>query len=222
MEVCALLLLLLIPAPGSQAQQDLRNKVFLFPKESRSAHVVLRGNITEPLEQTTVCLWYYPDLSRSYTLFSLATPGKKDALTIFVQRPYFYYVYINQEMFKFKDPSISKGRAVTLDWTRVCVAWESQTGVVQFWRDYRPYPRKVAARGSSIASETSIVLGQRQESFGKISHFSPSFVGEIKDVFMWDSVFDIKYNPWNLTKVVDWGWLDYEIHGEVLTQPYIY
>ncbi|XP_077327910.1 C-reactive protein-like [Lithobates pipiens] len=199
---------------------DLEDKVFVFPKETNTAHVILRPTITRPLQKVSVCLQSYTDLSRPYTPFSLATPGKDNAFLIYLQPPNTCSVYINQEVTSFKTDSES------LDWRHICVTWDSDTGVVQLWVNGKLYPGRVSMKGSSIAAETSIVLGQEQDSFGGGFDASQSLVGEISDVHMWDYVLtqaDIqKVLSGDLHgNVINWNSLRCEIKGEVLVKPKI-
>ncbi|XP_040203103.1 uncharacterized protein LOC120933776 [Rana temporaria] len=198
--------------------QHLEDKVFVFPKETDTDYVILRPTITRPLKKLSVCLRSYTDLSRPYTLFSLATPGKDNAFVIYLQPPNTCSVYINQELTSFRTDSES------LNWRHICVTWDSNTGVVQLWVNGKPYPRRVSMKGSSIAAETSIVLGQEQDSFGGKFDEKQSLVGEISDVHMWDYVL----TPEDIKKVISGGhngnvinWLSQycEIKGEVLVQP---
>ncbi|XP_077327303.1 serum amyloid P-component-like [Lithobates pipiens] len=196
----------------------LENKVFVFPKGTNTAHVILRPTITRPLQKVSVCLRSYTDLSRPYTPFSLATPGKDNAFLIYLQPPNTCSVYINQELTSFKtDPE-------SLEWRHICVTWDSNTGVVQLWINGKLYPRRVSMKGSSIAAETSIVLGQEQDSFGGGFAASQSLVGEISDVHMWDYALtprDVKNVIYGSLhgNVIDLKSVVYEIKGEVLIQP---
>ncbi|XP_077327297.1 uncharacterized protein LOC143961839 isoform X1 [Lithobates pipiens] len=198
--------------------QRLEDKVFVFPKESSTDYVILRPTITRPLQKISVCLRSYTDLSRPYTPFSLATPGKDNAFVIYLQPPNTCSVYINQELTSFKTDLES------LDWRHICVTWDSDTGVVQLWVNGKLYPRRGSMKGSSIAAETSIVLGQDQDSFGGKFDDKQSLVGEISDVHMWDYVL----TPEDIHKVIfgrhkgnvyNWISLFCEIKGEVLVQP---
>ncbi|XP_040203102.1 uncharacterized protein LOC120933773 [Rana temporaria] len=198
--------------------QRLEDKVFVFPKETNTTHVILRPTITEPLQKVSVCLRSYTDLSRPYALFSLATPGKDSAFVIYFQPPNTCSVYINQELTSFRTDSES------LAWRHICVTWDSETGVVQLWVNGKLYPRRVSMKGSSIAAETSIVLGQEQDSFGGKFDEKQSLVGEISDVHMWDYVLTsedfikVIYGRHN-GNVINWISLYSEIKGEVLVQP---
>ncbi|KAM5170564.1 LOW QUALITY PROTEIN: uncharacterized protein ACMZJ9_003479 [Mantella aurantiaca] len=215
MELSVLVLLVVIPA--YLAQEDLENKVFVFPKESNTAHVILRPLTTKSLKEVSVCLRSYTDLTRPYAPFSLATPGKDNAFLIYFQPPNICIVYINQEAINIKTDSES------LDWRHTCVTWDSDTGIVQLWANGKLYPRKVSMKGSSIAAEHSIILGQEQDSFGGAFDASQSLVGDISDVHMWDYVL----TPEDVQKVIsgelhgnflNWKSLLYEMKGEALVQ----
>ncbi|KAM5172762.1 C-reactive protein-like [Mantella aurantiaca] len=197
--------------------RHLDSKVFVFPKETNTAHVILRPPTTKSLQKVSVCLRSYTDLQRIYPLFSLATPGKDNAFLITFQPPNIYNVYINQEGITIKTDSDS------LDWRHTCVTWDSNTGVVQLWVNGKLYPRKVCMKGSSIAAESSIVLGQEQDSFGEGFDASQSLVGEISDVNMWDYVLtsrDVQkvISGYLYGNFINWKSLLHEMKGEVVIQ----
>ncbi|XP_040203117.1 C-reactive protein-like [Rana temporaria] len=217
MELSVVVVLLLV-VPVSLAQEDLEGKVFVFPKETNTDHVILRPTITRPLSKVSVCLRSYTDLSRHYTTFSLATPGKDNAFLFFLEPPNTFSMFINQEETNFKM------YPETLDWRHTCVIWDSDTGVVQLWVNGKLYPRRGSMKGSSIAAETSIVLGQDQDSIGGGFDSKQSMVGEIGDVHMWDYILtseDVQkafYGDFH-GNVINWKSLVYEIKGGVLIQP---
>ncbi|KAG9480849.1 jeltraxin-like [Eleutherodactylus coqui] len=156
--------------------------ILLFPKESVTDYVILKPTVEQALKQLTVCLRSYTDLHREHSLFSLATPGSDNAFLIFLQPPKSCNVYINQEEFIFEvDPEV-------LDWKQTCVAWDSETGLLQLWINGRRYPRRVTTSRSPIGPQMSLILGQEQDSFGGKFEAGQSFVGEMSDVNMWDHV----------------------------------
>ncbi|XP_077327679.1 C-reactive protein-like [Lithobates pipiens] len=216
MELCVLLFLVVIPS--SWAQEDLEGKVFIFHREGSTDHVILKPAITKPLQQVSVCLNVYSDLSRGYSPFSLATTEKSSAFAFYSNSPNVWSIVVNGILDYIKTDSDS------LNWRHICVTWDSDTGVVQFWANGKLYPRKVLSKGSSINGVTSIVLGQIHNNFGEIMASSYSLVGEISDVHMWDVVL----TPRDIQKVlsgdrygniISWKSLGYEMKGEVLLQP---
>ncbi|XP_073479449.1 C-reactive protein-like [Aquarana catesbeiana] len=216
MELSVLVLLLVVPV--SLAQEDMEGKVFVFPKETNTAHVILRSTFKKPLKKVSVCLRSYTDLSRPYTTFSLATPGKDNAFLFYLKPPNTFSMHVNQEVTHFKTDS------ETLDWRHICVTWDSDTGVIQLWVNGKLYPRKASMKGSSITPEASIVLGQDQDSIGGGFDSKQSLVGEISYVHMWDYILtseDVQkalYGDLN-GNVINWKSLVYEIKGEVIIQP---
>ncbi|KAM4661941.1 uncharacterized protein O3C94_010587 [Discoglossus pictus] len=207
---------------GSLGQQDMNSNVFLFPKETKTAHVVLMPNLTKPLDKLTICARSFTELTREHSLFSLALPGlKKDnTFLIFPRPPNFCSVYVNQEENRIKiNPA-------TLEWKHTCVTWTSDTGVIQLWIDGKLYARRVSKKGFSIDTKTSIILGQEQDSFGGGFDINQSFAGEITDVHMWDYVLPPKkileaYSNFKTASgnIISWRALKYEIKGDVLVQP---
>ncbi|CAI9611272.1 unnamed protein product [Staurois parvus] len=192
--------------------------MFVFPKETDTAHVILRPTITRPLQQVSVCLRTFSELSRWYPLFSLATPTYKDAFLIRFQAPTNYMVYIGHAS------SVLKRDSEPPDWSHTCVTWALETGVVHLWSNEKISTKIFNMRGISIATETSVVLGQEQGSYGGGFDASRSLVGEISDVHMWDYVLtqqDIqKVLSGDLHgNVINWKSLVYEMKGDVLLQP---
>ncbi|KAM4690036.1 C-reactive protein-like [Rhinophrynus dorsalis] len=204
----------------SNDMNDLGSKVLLFAKPTATAHVILKPVVTKPLNKLTVCVRSYTELTREHPLFSLAIAGsgKDNTFLIFPRPPNFCSVYIGQEEIRIKvDTEV-------LDWKHTCVSWESQSGVIQLWINGKLYPRRVSRKGFIIPPETSIVLGQEQDSFGGGFDVNQSFVGEISDVHVWDYVLnpeDIKgvlSNEKN-GNLISWTSLNYELKGDVTAEP---
>ncbi|XP_073480391.1 C-reactive protein-like [Aquarana catesbeiana] len=215
------LYILLLPfIMGALAYEDMSDKVFLFPAPSAMAHVILKPEIKKSLQRLTICLRSYTELTREYSLFSLAVSGADNAFLIFPKSSN-VYTYILQEQSAFKtDPE-------TLAWKHTCATWDSTTGVIQLWINGKLYPRKVSKKGSTIGAETSIVLGQDQDTFGGGFDINQSFVGEISDVHMWNYIL----TPDEMKGVIsghvkgnhiNWNSLNYEIKGNILVQPKLY
>ncbi|CAI9597501.1 unnamed protein product [Staurois parvus] len=192
--------------------------MFVFPKETDTAHVILRPTITRPLQEVSVCLRTFSELSRQYSLFSLATPTYRDAFLITFQAPTTYMVRIGHASSVFKRDSEPS------DWNHICVARDLKTGVVQLWVNGNNTNKGYIWGESSIAAKSSIILGQAQVSYGGGFDASRSLVGEISDVHMWDYVLapediemvisgDLQGN------VINWKSLVYEMKGNVLLQP---
>jgi hypothetical protein len=79
-----------------------------------------------------------------------------------------------------------------------------------------------------VKTHPKIVLGQEQDSYGGNFDVSQSFVGEIGDLYMWDSVLSPQeillvyqgstFNP----NVLNWRALNYEVKGYVVIKPLVW
>ncbi|KAM5129392.1 C-reactive protein-like [Mantella aurantiaca] len=197
----------------------MNGKVFLFPKPTATAHVILKPDIKKTWEKLSICLKSYTELTRAHSLFSVAECSKEhNTFVIFSEPPNACSVYVKEEENKIKIDS------EMLQWKHTCVTWDSTTGVVQLWVNGKLYPRRVSKKGVTIGPEISIVLGQEQDSFGGGFQLSQSFSGEISDVHMWDDVL----TPEDIRKVmsgdhegnlINCNSLTYEIRGNVLVEP---
>ncbi|KAK2501716.1 hypothetical protein MC885_012123, partial [Smutsia gigantea] len=168
------------------AQTDLTGKVFVFPRESSTDHVTLTTHLEKPLQNFTLCFRAYSDLSRAYSLFSYNAQGKDNELLIFKETVGVYTLYIGRTkvtakaMEDFPSP------------VHICTSWESSSGIAEFWVNGKPLVRKGLRWGYSVEAHPKIVLGQEQGSYGGGFDSKQSFVGEIADLYMWDSVLSRK------------------------------
>ncbi|XP_073479432.1 C-reactive protein-like [Aquarana catesbeiana] len=214
MALCVMIFLLVIPA--SLAQEDMNDKVFLFPKDKHTDHVSLTSNITKPLEKFSVCLYFFRDFLRNFNLFSLASPGTGNKF-------YFSDSSSSNTVHMNKDSALFRTNMEPYEWKHTCVTWNSDTGVVKLWVNGKLYPRRVCMKGASIPAETSMVLGQKQDSFEQRPTSYP-FVGEMSDVHMWDYVLTPEEMLQALNKnahgnIINWNSLLYEIKGDILVLP---
>ncbi|NWU29887.1 SAMP protein, partial [Dyaphorophyia castanea] len=198
---------------------DMREFVFVFPRESPNAHVQVKAKLEQPLNNFTVCLRSFTDLLRPYSLFSYATKAQDNEILLFKLRPDQYEFHVGGKRLLFTVPK-SLGES-----EHVCVSWESSTGIVQFWFNGKPWLRKGLQRGYTVGVPASIVLGQEQDSFGGGFDTQQSFVGEISSVYMWDtgiSASAVRAAMLDFPeKAPLFGWRNfpYKIVGEVYLKP---
>ncbi|XP_072840094.2 C-reactive protein-like [Pogona vitticeps] len=225
MAISPLCLLVLAGLLGSLATEDLQKKVFVFPIESNNSAVFLKAPLQQPLTGFTVCLRSYTLLTRGYGLFSYATKRNYNEILLYKVDPNEYRLYVGDSAVTFSLPEKQGSKS---NWEHICVSWDSATGLVALWVDGRPLPRTGLKKGYSINPEASIVLGQDQDSFGGGFATKESFVGEMKDVYMWDRVLtaDEVNLVWNDIRVdnclINWKDLDYETRGYVVLQPSLF
>nr|XP_020043202.1 serum amyloid P-component-like [Castor canadensis] len=208
--------------PEAFAQTDLSGKVFVFPRESSSDHVSLIPQLEKPLQSFTLCFRAYSDLSRAYSLFSYSTMGNDNEILIYKERVGAYSLHIGQTKVTFK--AIENFPSPV----HICTSWESSSGIAEFWLDGRPLVKRGLKQEYSVKTHPKIVLGQEQDSYGGNFDVSQSFVGEIGDLYMWDSVLSPQeillvyqgstFNP----NVLNWRALNYEVKGYVVIKPLVW
>ncbi|KFZ62115.1 Serum amyloid P-component, partial [Antrostomus carolinensis] len=194
---------------------DLIYKVFVFPQETKHSHVLVKAKLEQPLQNFTVCLRSYTDLTRPYSLFSYTTKAQDNEILLFKPNPSEYRFYVGG---KFVSFSIPKN---IMESEHVCASWESTTGIVGFWFNGNPWPRKGLQKGYTVGEKASIVLGQEQDSFGGGFDTQQSFVGEISSVYMWDMgtstsmVRGAMDDQFADAPIFGWRNFPYEVVGEV-------
>lgn len=204
------------------AQTDLTGKVFVFPRESNRAHVKLIPRLDKPLENFTVCFRTYSDLSRHHSLFSYNTKDRDNELLIYKERVGEYKLYIGSY------GVTVRGMEELASPVHFCASWESSSGIAEFWVNGKAWVKKGLQKGYIVEAKPSIVLGQEQDTYGGGFDKAQSFVGEITDLNMWDSVltpeeitFVYQGSPLN-PNILDWGALNYEIHDYVVIRPCVW
>ncbi|XP_003415221.1 mucosal pentraxin-like [Loxodonta africana] len=203
---------------GAVTHSDLRGKAFIFPQESDTAYVSLIPRVKRPLQNFTLCLKAFTDLTRPYSLFSYSTQSQANELLLFVNKMGEYILYIGNVGATFKAPESPYAPI------RVCATWESASGIAELWVNGKPLGRKGLKKGYSVGAEAKIILGQEQDSFGGKFDAKQSLVGEIWDVSLWDRVLSLKevgasrYNG----NVLNWQALHYEASGYVVIKPKVW
>ncbi|XP_071970194.1 jeltraxin-like [Engystomops pustulosus] len=188
----------------------------LFPEASNTNYVSLKPTEVV-LNQITVCLRSYTDLTREHAIFSLATPYRDNAFLLYSYPPNNFSITINNEEIYFKvDPDVNY-------WKTICVTWDSTNGLLQLWINNKRYPRRVTKTRSPIGPQMSVVLGQEQDSYGGGFDINQAFVGEMCDVNMWFSVLPETFIRVFLTdqfsysgNMYNWNSENFTVYGPIL------
>ncbi|NXP05504.1 SAMP protein, partial [Thinocorus orbignyianus] len=194
---------------------DLRNKVLVFPQATKDSHVLVRAKPEQPLQNFTVCLRSYTDLMWPHSLFSYATKAQDNEILLSKPKPSEYRLYVGGKFVTFRVPE-----SIVMD-EHVCASWDSSTGIVGFWLNGKPWPRKGLQRGYTVGAEAAIVLGQEQDSFGGDFDAQQSFVGEMSSVYMWNTgistseVLAAMDNTPSRAPLFGWRNFPYKLVGEV-------
>ncbi|XP_051273145.1 C-reactive protein-like [Dicentrarchus labrax] len=215
-----LLFLLALLCTAHAAQQDLSEKVFTFPLDKGAAAVRLTASIEQPITALTVCMRFYSTQTRPQSLFSLAVPSESNAFLLYKPSMGVYRLHIKGTALDIKGLPDN-----TDEWNSVCWTWESSSGLTTLWVNEKRSARKILERRTTLNGPPSIILGQDQDSYGGGFDPNQSFVGDITDVHLWDSVIipcEIRFymegyafTPGNL---LNWKNLQYSTNGSVYVE----
>uniref|UniRef100_A0A3B1IDN7 Pentraxin (PTX) domain-containing protein n=1 Tax=Astyanax mexicanus TaxID=7994 RepID=A0A3B1IDN7_ASTMX len=103
----------------------------------------------------------------------------------------------------------------------------SSTGLAAFWVDGKRSTLQVYKQGHQVQSGGAVLLGQDPDSYLGDFDINQSFVGEITDVNMWDSVltgsqirhFNEKEWVGPTANVLNWSTMQYEVKGNAIVAP---
>ncbi|XP_056402307.1 C-reactive protein-like isoform X2 [Hyla sarda] len=198
----------------------MKEKLFAFPKESVNSHVKLLPEHSGPFIEATVCMRFHSNLTREYSLFSLATETKHNAFLLF-----YHPAPRNQLLLSIdnKDQYYDLQGNNFTEWTSLCATWNSSVQAV--WIDGKNYNKNRISDGN-IKANPIIIIGQEQDLYGGKFNISESFVGEITDINMWDKALTddniIDYFAANAINgnILNWNNLSYNLTGGVNKHPY--
>ncbi|XP_063046977.1 mucosal pentraxin-like [Engraulis encrasicolus] len=196
---------------------DLSSKMFVFPEESATARVQLLPTGTN-FTSVTVCLRFITDLTRTYSLFSMASRANNNDFLIFkLSAPGRFEMRTRGERAIFDGIPSEQNT-----WYSMCGTWDGNSRLVQLWTNGSPSTKKVGFQGT-LDREPFIVLGQEQDSVGGKFDAGQSFVGMITDVHMYNYVLspceiqaftnDLNFTPGN---VINWRALEFISTGTVV------
>lgn len=222
MEKLWLCILVLSSLSGAFSQTGMGKKAFVFPEATDTAYVTLTAQVKEPLKAFTICLWYYTDLARDFSIFSYATKNSHNEILIYRDRSGLFSLSVGGTDLYFPLPKNKPGP------THLCTTWDSVSGIAELWVNREPMVRKRLNKGYEVGAEASVILGQEQDSYGGGFNSDQSLVGDIGDVNMWDTVLTAEeirsFCPETTPSptVLNWNILQYETHGDVVIRPQLW
>ena len=178
------------------------------------------------LWSASVCLRFYTELQdQTFIVFSMDVPTQSNSIALFRRDiPNEYHLYINGEYGTFYGLPFDVNK-----WNSICLVWDASNRLSQITVNQIRSVKKTrhVSPGDSVAGTPIITLGQDQDSYGGSFDASQAFIGHIRAVHMWDYVISaceiqnymqgLAYSPGNY---LDWGRMDYSIHGYVLLEDY--
>lgn len=209
---------------AAQAAEDLSGKAFSFPQYGRTPHVRLTPSNSSTLVSATFCLRVFTDFDHyEFALFSTATAKQSRSFTLIrlgVEKRYQIVVDGNVVDFYGLPFDLNK-------WNSICVTLDGKPGLSQIFVNGIHSLKKEHRPGVSIADNPIIILGLNQNNYGGELERKKGFVGQMRDVNMWDYVFspcEIKNYMQGLVNIkgTNLGWtnMDFSYHGGVQLENY--
>ncbi|XP_069510554.1 pentraxin fusion protein-like isoform X2 [Ambystoma mexicanum] len=189
----------------------------VFPEATDSSYVILTPEQSRIIRAFTLCMRISTNLpeGREILLFSYRTQYF-DALNLWREKDGRLGFYMSGEGVYFQIPKLEPA------WTHLCLAWVSANGRTQLFIDGQLRRTQYYRRGCRIYPGGIFMLGQDQDSLEGGFDADQSFVGEIRDLYMWNRklhrtmitrVFIGEHVP--ESNIFDWRSLSYMIHGNV-------
>ncbi|XP_049336045.1 pentraxin fusion protein-like [Astyanax mexicanus] len=222
----AALLLCVLLYLNSAVNGGLTGNTVFFPQASANSYVKLIPLKPLSLDAFTLCLRLSvdPDVvnqpKRETILFAYRTQNF-DELNVWQEKGKISFYLSNSDGALYSIPLLSVFR------TNLCLTWESSTGLAAFWVDGKRSTLQVYRQGHRVQSGGAVLLGQDPDSYLGDFDINQSFVGEITDVNMWDSVltgsqirhFNEKEWVGPTANVLNWNTMQYEVKGNAIVAP---
>ncbi|KAF1379945.1 hypothetical protein PFLUV_G00181340 [Perca fluviatilis] len=193
-------------------------KSLVFPSETSTSYVEMVPLKPLNLGAFTLCMRVATELTgkREIILFAYRTQDY-DELNVWRELDGRLSFYLAGEGVLFRVPEIGALQ------THLCVTWDSRSGAAALFMDGRKSSTKIFKKGHTVQPGGKVIIGQDPDSYLGSLDASQSFVGEIGDINMWDSVlsdrmiedmFSGKRVPTG--NVFDWKTTELNINGEVV------
>lgn len=189
----------------------------VFPSETATSYVEMVPQKPLNMNAFTLCMRVATELSgeREVILFAYRT-GDFDELNVWRELDGRLSFYLSGGGVMFQVPQLGALQ------THLCVTWESRSGAATLFMDGRKSLTKIYKKGHTVRPGGKVIIGQDPDVYLGDFDAKQSFVGEISDVNLWDSVlsdstiqdmFSGKRVPRG--NVFDWETTEFKINGEV-------
>ncbi|KAG7238958.1 hypothetical protein INR49_030509 [Caranx melampygus] len=192
-------------------------KTLVFPTETSNSYVEMVPLKPMNLRAFTLCMRVATELSgkREVILFAYRTEDF-DELNVWRELDGRLSFYLAGEGVLFEVPQLG-----ALE-THLCVTWDSSSGAAALFMNGRRSLTKIYKRGHAISSGGKVIIGQDPDSYMGDYDAKQSYVGEIFDINMWDSVLPAStiqdmYSGQRVSRgnVFNWDTTELQIHGDV-------
>ncbi|KAI2648770.1 Pentraxin fusion protein [Labeo rohita] len=198
--------------------------MLVFPSKSSSSYVKLTPDKQMSLSAFTLCMRVAADLQdwRDIILFAYRTPDN-DELNVWKEKDGRFSLYFQSS----RDGALFRMAPLSPYRTHLCVTWNSANGLTAIWVDGRRSSLQVYKTGHRVRAGGIVVLGQDPDSYLGDFDSEQSFVGDIKDLYMWDYVLsDNQIKAVYLNQkasmpkgnMLNWNTIKYYAYGNVVVE----
>ncbi|MEQ2285862.1 hypothetical protein AMECASPLE_036248 [Ameca splendens] len=189
----------------------------VFPSETSNSYVGMTSKKPLNLRAFTLCMRVATELSgeREIILFAYRTPDH-DELNVWRELNGRLSFYLSGSGVLFKVPDLSSLQ------NHLCFTWDSSTGAAALFMNGRKSVTKIYRKGHTIQPGGQVLIGQDPDNYLGGFDAKQSFVGEISDVNLWDSVLSdtevqnqFHQRTTQKGNVIDWETVDLTPTGEV-------
>uniref|UniRef100_A0A3P8T2F9 Pentraxin family member n=1 Tax=Amphiprion percula TaxID=161767 RepID=A0A3P8T2F9_AMPPE len=176
--------ILFVIATSMALSGSVKIKTLVFPIESNNSYAELVPLKPLQLKAFTLCMRVATELTgRREVIFAYRTK-EVDELNVWRELDGRLSLYLrsSSEGVLFQVPELGALQ------THLCVAWDSSSGAAALFMDGRRSLTKIHKKGHTINQGGKVILGQDPDNYLGSFEAKQSFVGEISDVNMWDSV----------------------------------
>uniref|UniRef100_A0AAY5K7Y1 Pentraxin (PTX) domain-containing protein n=1 Tax=Esox lucius TaxID=8010 RepID=A0AAY5K7Y1_ESOLU len=161
-------------------------RTLVFTEETDNSYVELLPQKNLSMQAFTLCMRLATELAsdeREIILFAYRTVDF-DELNVWREANSTYILYLQGSIdgVSFHLPELNTFQ------TNLCVTWESKSGLTAFHVDGKRSVRKMYKQGNIVQPGGRVILGQDPDSLLGSFDINQCFVGEIRDVNMWDYV----------------------------------
>ncbi|XP_030264881.1 pentraxin fusion protein-like [Sparus aurata] len=171
------------PLTTSQVKESVTIQTLVFPSETATSYVEIVP--LKPLNLTafTLCMRVATEISKGReVIFFAYRTYSNDELNVWRELDGRYSFYLSGDGVMFSVPELGALQ------THFCVTWDSRSGAAALFMDGRKSLTKIYKKGHTILAGGKVLIGQDPDNFVGRFDARQSFVGEINDVNMWDSV----------------------------------
>ncbi|XP_031174687.1 pentraxin fusion protein-like [Sander lucioperca] len=209
---------LFLVAVSTMLAESVSINTLVFPSETSTSYVEMVPQKPLNMRAFTLCMRVATELTgeREIILFAYRTQDY-DELNVWRELDGRLSFYLAGEGVLFRVPDIGALQ------THLCVTWDSSSGAAALFMDGRKSLTKIYKKGHTVQPGGKVIIGQDPDNYVGSFDASQSFVGEIGDINLWDSVlsdrmiqdmFSGKRVPRG--NVFDWETTQLKINGEVV------